>query len=479
MLTSTSISAAYALATKLADRQYVVRAIQDTPLATLTALSVEPDAFLGLLPSRERLALESEQAPLSERLQTNTLADHDGGAHDRAMDEAVALVSKAVLFTLDTARNTVNPMIQRVVDETTAYITEQAHNGADPLWIEAVSLPAIYSSPLLAELTARYQGGLISQSPLVALNLPVPSNYLEHLSVGAPSYDAEIAQFLETVPAETREQVWTALFNTNDTLADHFGGRRMSETLLAFLLARHASEHIPDGVSNMDLAQWRDYTATLTASLGRMVLDIVDAWNFDLKTSNLIASRPFGADPAGPVVVVAPVYERFVAAGGTPEVIFGAIYGDGERGYQALLDGRQVYERNWQAARGLIQQRLAAEAFTRMVEGLGTSLARIVTELPDDQLPAPRPDMHARIAERLSHAKPSDVDNLFLISRKAVCRVFFSDTDVEQLLIYIDEAAANNPEITDIREIALLGTISYIVSWLAQLMDVADQSAGG
>lgn len=480
MLTSTAIAAAFALSEKLADRSYAIQAISDTPLSKLTALSIEADAYVNALPAKERQEAMDAMAPLSVRLQNNTLADSDGGAHDAAMDEAVALVSRAVLYTLDLARNTVNPLIARVVDEVSAQITERTTAASSPVWIETEQLNPLFLSPMLMELVGRYGQSLVTQRQLMNLGLPVPDagSIAELTSVGAALLDADIASFVQSIGAEWIETTWNCLFNSDQPLTAFFGGRNYDSTLLAFLLVRHAAEHIPEGITTIDLATWREYTSDLTASLGRLVCDQIDAWNFDVKARKLIVSRPSVSSPEGPVTVLAPVYNEFINAGGTPETIFGALYSDGETGFQALLDGKVQYEKAWQSSRGLIQQRASAEMFTCMVEALSFSLARIVNEIPDDQLQLPRAEMHNVIAERLSHAKPSDLDNLYLLVRKAICRVLYPHTDAEQLLIYVDEAAANNPEITDVRELALLGTVSYVASWLSKLMSVADLSAG-
>lgn len=476
MLSKTALHAAYPLAEKLASKGAVLVPRPNTPLETLVntsmihirAAQASPAALEAMGDSREAL------------LEGSTFKDPTGAyPHDEAMAAAVAAAKQAVLFNLDLARNKVNPIIQSVVEATQQAMDQGAQASLAPLVIEPFYYLPIWNAALLEDLVSRHAGVVPTDTKLQSLNIPRPASYVGAMATGAAGFDEEVNGFFNAVGEEYVAGVWESVFGPNATmnLMSVLRGNyeKANAGLIVYLFARRYQEEIPEGV-NMDLYAWKAYISGIMAQAGRDVLRTLQKRRLDQRAMLLVIEAPLADNPNGIIKVNGDVYDSWIRDGGTPEVLIGAVFAGDERGYRALLDKAEYFAKTWQRNRSLLETQVSFQRYGNMVSGLRAALTQQINALPDDLVVVDRAIMHDALRKHIGYVQQADLECLWNVARRLVCRVMFPHTDVETVLRAIDKAAAEHPEL-EVREAALLATVDYVSTWVCKLFTV-ESSAG-
>jgi len=468
MLTQNDVKIGALVADYFASKGQSLQALDQTPLSALIASS---------------MCVYNDQAgDAAGQLQTGSMfADPSGKVqHDLVMEEAVQAVSRAIGFNLSLARNTVNPIVKQVRDDIVDQLSARQSAGLSPLAVVPFQYPALWNSPVLVEYVARYGEQVPADVTLSIGGLAVPGDLKGALLTGGDRFDAEITQFANQVGDGAIAAMWDALFGTG-------GSRQLSEVLayrldnlnapvLAFLLANRAEREIPEGV-NADAMTWKLHCTAIAARAGNAIVRNLKLRGDDSRMKRLVLRAPVGDEPEGDIIVNGDVYNQWLNDGGTPEVLFGALYAKADLFYNSLLQNAETYRQSWKNAYRLLQNRAAGQRFGDLVAATNAAMSKAINELDDNLLVEDRGALHARLAERLQRVQPRDLDDLYYLARKSVCRVMFPHTDAEGILNEIDVVAKANPDM-DLREVALLATIDFTAKWLAKLVTVVQVNQG-
>ncbi len=476
MLTQSSVSAAFPLADKLAARGFSLRALDQTPLSELIGASLSQANVVAATPANAPVETVSDMDFAQQLIEGSTFASPQGGVlHDEIMESAVKVIGEAVTAGLHLAKNVVNPLIKQVMADTQAHMDGSESAALTPLNIVPLFYKPIWDSVNLIDFVGRFAQTPYQSIGLRQLQIETPDLKAAAMT-GAGHFDSEIAEFIDSMDPARVDFAWSAVFGPNP-LPDIQEVLKVNPTncdiaILVYLFANRLQEDVPAGV-NMDLADWRLYTAEIRAQAGRTICRVMEKRVQDRARKLLVLEAPRGDAPRGDVLVNGDVYNTWLKDGGAPEIIFGALYSTKETDAQGLLDRADYFKGLWNHANSMITAAAANKRFSAMVAGLRNAMTKAINELPEDQLPVARADLHARLAERLTHAKQKDLENMWHLCRKAVCRVIFPHTDAEKILLAIDVAGQQHPDM-DVREIALLGTMDYIATWLCKLVMVQE-----
>lgn len=476
MLTKGSLHAAYPLAERLASQGAVLAPLPNTPLEAIVNSSLIHVNVARATPN----GMETMGDFGTTLIEGSTFADQTGGvAHDNEMAKAVENASVAVLFNLDLARNKVNPIVKAVMETAQKAMDDGAKASLSPLSVEPFYYLPIWDSALLSDLVERHTGTVLSETPLQSLQIPRPASFAEAMSTGAANFDAEVTSFCNSVGEEYLASVWNSVFSPNAarTLITVLRGNyeQANAGLITYLMARRYNEEVPEGV-NMDLNAWRAYISTIMAQAGRDVVRTLQKRRQDIQMGVLVIQSPTSDEPAGVIKVNGDVYEQWLRDGGSPDLLMGAAFAGNERGYKALLEKADFFMKSLQRNRALLESQAGFERFTNLVSGLRTALTAQINALPEDLAVAGRAVLHERLRKHISHVSQSDLECLWSVARRLVCRTMFPHTDVEVVLKAIDKAAKENPEM-DVREAALLATVDYVSTWVSKMMTI-ESSAG-
>lgn len=466
MLTKTSIEASYGLAAQVTRANRVLTARPGTVLADIAACC-SPRGFD--LP-------EGEPEPAIEELVVESSMVSSGldvSDHELAHDRAVELGSQAVAFVFDCARNRVTPQVRRVTEKTEAYVANRSVEDAQRLTIHPRFLGNVYKSMALADMTANYKNQVqVPDAPAVVLKHVWPGSIMKALGTGDSLLDGEIAEHLRDEP--TVKEVWERTFAANPGMyrdSDPFKAYPdLDSNLIVFLGAQNLLDAEPPEDLDMSLASYRAHLANLIAFTGGQLNTKIDRANTESKHQMLVQSHPGAAAtgiPSGTIVVNGDVYNRWLSEGGSPEALMGAVTAGAQLSYDAILADAENHVSLWNRRFGLYEDTARSRIQAATISGLRAALIDEAVDMQDEGvLPADIDTVIAAINERLGHFHPDDTQRVYMVARKAVCRIFYPHLPVEKILNAMDAGMQNHPTM-DISEVAYLVLVDYVASWVA------------
>jgi len=465
-LSKTSVGMAQILGLNLANKGIKLNPVNETPVSVLTDLST---AQLKLDESARALEGGFERPELSASLFAGAEAVAPGtelSPHTVQMDESVQMLSRAIGNTLDLTQNVVNPMIDRVVKKIGEAMDAAVQAAQSPLEIIQQRPDPIFDSFYLQESVSRY-AGQTRDIQLQSLGIPA-TDIAERLKTGHAGMDEQIAEFLSRVGVEFAASVWDQLFNSAPASSLDVFARpsQQNEAVCAYFFAARAGVDIPEGL-NIDLGVWKHYCASILAAAGSAIVFGYEERAAQRKFGRLVLSCPPEVQPVGRITVDGDKYADFLAQGGSPELIFATAYGDRNFDAAHMLSRADYLKDSWSKVVGMFQSAVAYQRFDAMVSGMKAAVTAEINGLAEEDLIGDRASYHERLADRCTHAKQRDVENLWHFARKAICRVIYPHTDAEALLLQIDEQSKIHPE-KPVRELALYATIEIVARWLVE-----------
>ena len=480
MLNRTAIQSAFPIAQALASRGISVTAAGDTPIHVLTETS-RAGADLKMAHAAVIPGLESYDV-LLERSSQSQLPD-GSYPHDDRKAESIENVTTAVLNGLNVAQNQVNPKIKRVVDEVNSYVDADEAGRLQPMNVVPVFYHEIWDSPIVEQLAGRHANQYHGDFKLRALGLPVPSDWSAVLKSGVPSLDAELSSWVASLNPSLLQQVWEETFGLRaNSLLEAINGRagtgaglyaRLEAPLVVFLAARFLADNVPEG-ANMSLDAYRLYMAELAARAGQNVMSNLHRRATDIRRGVVIISVP--PTGTGDVHVLGDTYNQFLANGGSPEAVLGAVVSQRPQAITTAGGDFAPLVAEWNRVRGLIANTVQYRRRELIVNGLKLSLLRLINDAEDAELPpgVDRSVFHQRLGQQIAELRNFRQEDLYAVARSLICRILYAHTDAELILSAIDnaiETASRAGAQMDVREAALLGVIDYLVEWAVDSLD--------
>lgn len=477
MITQSSTNAAYGTAQVLAERGVHLTAIPNTPLSELVNISLRTAAcvqnttgIVETVPSFADLLMSS--ANNSDAVQHND--------HDEIMANAVAAVGQAICYNNQLAKNTVNPMVERVSQAAAKALEVNTQQRSVPVEIQPVYDNTFWSTPYAREVFGRYGE---TQLESVTYNGPAIPFDPQYLNTGVEGFDASIQEYVQSLmegnQSQTAEYYWNASFgkgsfSTKDVL---MGGREaINAGIVLYLGAAYLSGNPPEG-ANYSATEWEILCNNIKAQAGRVVARGFQKLERDRRLNQMVIEYPQAPVVGSKIFVDGQVYNKFLNEGGSPEVILGGYFNGRVNDYQRLLAEKDAFVGKWKASQAVLVSQAVGESMVALIGALSTAITEEINALSDDELHVERAALHARLREQLKFVSSKDIDNLWCVSRRLICRTLFPHTDAESTLEAIDEQMRLQPEL-NVREAALYATIDQLAKWLSKLIAVESVKVG-
>lgn len=264
--------------------------------------------------------------------------------HDVVSEEAVELIAPAIGAHFQFARHVVNPAIRQIVAAISDVVGQRAplHN------LSQYSLSQVHGSPMTDDLINRYAGSPLQPVVLFG-HFPDMSEaeLMELLKTGSSSLDSDILDMVSARPTGWLNDVYLRYFRQNDEFNQTREIDRADELLVVHLWCLKFDNN-PPAQTSMSLAEYNQRITALQAQSGNALVDIYRRWDRLVTNGTLVwkfppTSQVLASDKDGAVVVVGPVYQRFVSEGGSPEVVFGSAVSDRAANVADLLSKREQY----------------------------------------------------------------------------------------------------------------------------------------
>lgn len=471
MLNENSIAVVADTASMLAEKRIHVTPLPETPLSDLVRLCTKSASVVATVGTNGAETVPS----FGDTLVTDSNEPDATGVSNfgDTFEAAVKAVVGAVNFNNQLARNTVNPMIERVTSKIDSALDSLSNSASMPIEIQSLEAPALWSHPYIGEVFSRYEETTYSD---ILYNGPAVAYDDALLVTGAASFDEAIAQYAQYLASTGQlATIWNKIFGkgpfrTSEALAgtDPF---ETIDTGIVLYLAANTLETMPPAETNMSLAAWESMVKSIKTQAGRVVYRGLGRLNGERTRRHLIRSYPAQLVEGNKIVVDGPVYNQFISDGGSPEVLLGALYSDRNASYSTLISNKDMYAEKWRVVQAALASAASGRRLQTAIVALEEAVAYEINNLDEDLMLTSRSHMHAMLHQRLKLIGSRSLEDIWDLARKTICRTIFPHTDAEATLMAIDEQKRRRPDL-DLREAALYASFDQLAQWLAKLIKV-------
>lgn len=476
MLSIEAIQSGLPLAERFDQKRFIVTPRPETPLEMLVAHTRTGEEVIS---SNDGVEIKIDYQQMSQAA-ANKDPVFGESTHDNVLDDVAAVCIPAVQGHIKFAKEVVRPIISDLVTRTADAMTELTPSNLLGMEVLVEELPAPLTNNAFDTMVRKFEETPLD-SPMLGFDLPEQSGpeLVEIMKTGSGSLDGDIEQFAATLGDGALIGIWKNLFQKQqadinearsmrfvDYLQDSENG--LDTALVVFLLARKLVEHPLDGIT-MGLQQYEtlmaDYRDQAAAQLCRE-LNAIEAAE---KSGAMVLSYS-----SNKVVVNANLYRQWIEAGGDNDVLFGNLLQATPYVMVADIDeNAQALARAWQNHSALVATVESNKRFARTKETLASVFRQQMREIEAEET-ANIQDPAAVIRkfdELLDEVTEDDMECLYTLALKLVCRSRFARTEAERILAGIDRVKRKNPSLEP-REAATISIISYIAWWVASQMQV-------
>lgn len=464
-LSKTSLGLAHMIASSLADQRVELGTVPNTSVDELTRMSTSVLEMQESIHPATRMNVT--MLSLSDALEAGASATTDEVQypHGSSLARDAEKAGRVLGAMLDLTQNKVTPMIGRVVEGINKTVTERLQGMDSPLTLIERKDDPMLSSHYLQENVARYAG---YPTGMRLQNFGLAGAAWELAGTGHTGMDGEIIEFVNRVGAEKISWVSNALFNGGANSSSEVYGLtdQFENSVIAYFLAIQGLTNVPEGL-NCSLEEWNSYCSQIVSTAGAAIAYVMGRRDHNNSKGLLVISSPVPGSAIGTIEVNSARYADYLANGGTVEALYGSFYerGNFEPGY--LIANQERLTKDWSNNLALWKTQLVSDRLDAMIAATSSVLSAEINAIPEEELIGDRESYHARLRERLTHAKARDFDNLYHFARKAVCRVIFPHTDAEVLLLSVEQQEKIYPG-TPVRVLALRAALDLMGAWLAE-----------
>lgn len=300
------------------------------------------------LANRSGLSLEDAASGISEAADA---VDADGfSPQEAALQEAVEITMNGLVRQFRYVKTTVMPFIGQV----SADVLERI-KGTEPKEpvVEEWEPSTAVNEPVVRELAARFQD--VRPLPLTTMITSATQtdmdSLMQQLRTGIPALDDAIAACIAKLGKDSVGIVFDALFRGQwnergngigaelyrvfQKQPDGWGvrafGRRFADlAILTYVMVDVLADQ-PLAGTGLSLAEYESHMRALRMSIGKALCVTLTNYDSDVRLGRLIISAPAVASESvlrfsgdnNTIVVLGPVYKKYLSQGGSPEAIIG------------------------------------------------------------------------------------------------------------------------------------------------------------
>lgn len=453
----------------------------------LLGLGLE-DAHLSTIAGTPMEALTQASLPVAAAPQGDvvdvvheaSMHENVGGIveHDMVAEEVVPVLAEAVRNHFSFARNVAKTAINTAV---AAIEDAEANTGMPNYSVVSIRPAEVLLSPTMEDLIGRYN---TERTEPFALGKNFPDveavKLVEMLRTGHADFDSQVAALVAGHEHDWLCGLWKKFFQEGNWWEPKFDLKAADAYLVIHLWTMHLADNVLS-VDGYNLEEYKLLVATTMAATGGALVLILS--NYDnYEDAGLVVLEypnrlPFLRQVEdGEIKVYGPSYDRFLAAGGSPEILFGAAVTDRPINQEQLLAGKERY-----AAAYLTTYETAVTMFNqkrseRLWVLIGVEVSKYVQHCPKEHL---NPDFANPVEDTQEAVKQyitnfSDVvigNNCYQHVRDVFGKVVFGHTNALEILTGIDARQVLNPN-ESLMESAYHVAIDLVVNYQLSQINV-------
>lgn len=507
MLLRDDVEACVGLAQELQDRGVVLEPkigplgflVSELSVATSISNSVNADsdeAIKNYIP--ELVSLLHETTSSVTRVEDTSLLDTS--SHDLKLEEFSDLIAQGVTATIHCAKAVVIPAIKRIEDAISDRLKDYEDRNIANIGIDEIGLGAVLDNDQVFDYFAQYKD--LSKITLRNANL-------------FPALDdASIARLVEAGDPEINEHLQATLMNTtssgslgsfvynqfyrgdryNDATVEPYELRNIIKSIfgdsvgvegmmLAYYIGKGLLENLPEGVAG-GLRDVEHRVNLLTRTLGLMIYSELDRHRKDVQERKLFPiGLPYVDRNTGEVNakysirVNKEVYADYLANGGSPEAVYGAMVSDRCVDPQLLIANKAKYEDEYTKFVSLNRSYTTSSKLDLYKDAIRDEFYCMVADTEELKQFDTASGVFVRLLNALKRMGADQIacpDNTYRFLRGMLCSVFYPDRpEIEKVISDLDEfSCREGEENLSTAEIANIVLVDLIVDWLCDQITV-------
>lgn len=476
MLSIEALESALPLAERFDQKRFILTPRADTPLEMLVAHTRSAEEVVST-PDGVTVKIDTQQMSLSAAVKDPVFGD---SSHDQVLDDVAAVCIPAVQGHINFAKTVVAPAVDELVTRTTDILSQLTPAKMLGMEVRVEEMPAPLQNGSFDAMVRKFEETPLDSPPL-NFNLPeqTGTELLDIMKSGSGSLDGDIEQFAQQLGDGKLLSIWrnvfqqveadvnsTRSFRFVDFLQDTECG--LDNALVIFLLARKLVENPLDGIT-MNLQTYETLMADFRDQAAAHLCRELNAYESAEKSGAMVLNYT-----ANEITVNPQLYRKWIEDGGNNEVLFGNLLQSTPYVMIEDIEANSVaLARQWQNHSALVSTVEGNKRFSRTKETLCSVFRQQMREISEDES-AKLPDVDAtirRFDDMLDDVVESDMECLYTLCLKLVCRSRFVKTEAERILAGIDRIKKKNPSL-DIREAATISIIEYVAWWVGTQMQV-------
>lgn len=474
MLSREAINSVVPLTAVLDKNKLMIVPVQNSPLETLVGATRSGSQFVQR--EGEGFVLYESEIEYIANAKDDVLKVSQ---HDMAMDDVCQSVADAVRGHMVFARTVVLPALTELVEGVSRDLA-----ALTPSTLLKMEVAVVNPNPLVLdngfETLVRKFSEVPFDNPSLMMKLPTLAvgEIVELMKTGAASIDELIVQWIAEKGDSFVIDVWENIFqmkqsdlNENEvrTLRTFIGSQdeKIDMTVAVFLLANKLFDNPPAG-TEMTLAAFNDLIVDYRNQAASTISYAIDEINRVMVAKELVRSID-----GSKTKVFGPVYRDWIENGGSNEVLFGNTL---ERNplitVDAINESASRLKAGWDRHAALTATVEANRRFVRVKELLLINFEKQLRNLTDEEkTKVSYETTMPKFRELLNSISEGEVQDIWALCLKLLCRSRFYYSSAEEILTNIEEVKKQNPSI-EVREAAAVAMIKYIARWVAYQFEV-------
>lgn len=476
MLTVDSLNVAIPLTSILDSNNLQMVAIPNSPLDLLVSATRSDSSFYKSINGNE-VEIDTSGIVYIANAKDPVL---NVSKHDVVMDDLVETISTAVKGHILFAKTVVAPAIEELATATITSLSERTPSSLLGMEVIVWTPPAPLLVPSFEDVVRKFEETPYD-NPALKVKLPnVTFNELLDLMLsGSSNLDSAIKEWVAVKGETFFNGIWENIFQINPseeinsaqkTFHDYvFDPVNGTDTALAiFLLSRKLADKVlPE--TEMNINAYNASMIEFRNQSGAKLSLAFDELNKIDKIQQLVKSTTKNT-----TVVNESVYRKWIEAGGENEVLFGNLLElPSAITVPEINDRADKLKASWNRHAALIATVERNRLFARTKEILSYQFQKQMREVPDGEEATigNRETVVKMFNEQLDRVREDELNDIWTVCLKLVCRSRFCRTEAERILLGIERIKKENPTI-NIREAAAVSVIEYISYWLSTQMQV-------
>lgn len=414
----------------------------------------------------------------------------DAGAQwGAAYDNSVEGIGGVLQQNINYIKNTIIPRTSEFAKDADQFIRDLT--SSDPskeLCIERGMLPELVQESFFLELLEQFKGRNPVKPHNYSLLFPfssAPEDFLTVASLSNGRLDSMVAEWAKNCDTNWLQSAWYSFFAGDNVNREVFKGPYLSEddmrspnpyvrvntSLAYYLLAQYYVTHLPDIVTQESRVsierRLRDHLEYAAITLVRALNNIVESNESNLLVANIDEYHK-------KITVSAEIYDRYLAAGGSTEIILGILVGG--RQFYTVSDieaNREILQKAWDHYQVVHLEGIEYVKAHELRKFYFALFCQYYTadyrEAIEDSYLLSRPGYQeaqkAAVQKLLESMRKEELCNVQKIAKELIAGHKYGFTYAKPFMCDMEEIGLNVDGVVP-EEAAFMATINYIADWI-------------